>query len=182
MARFASNIDHAPQEEEASDYSDNGEDQQTYKRQRLESTDSLKKTTKVKYEDWMGGDSASSEDEDKKAKKKRFKDVDSSSGSSSENEDKEDSSSSSSDSNEKSSDNEEEEDYSKAFDKGQFEGKKGHLLLQLQKSYKGDDRFQLTKSGDFDIDLSNAKKTMKQLPQTMLGALSKREEELLKES
>ena len=32
-------------------------------------------------------------------------------------------------------------DYSKVFEKTQFEGKKGHLLLQLQKSYKGDDRF-----------------------------------------
>jgi hypothetical protein len=51
----------------------------------------------------------------------------------------------------------------------------------LQKSYKGDERFKLSTSKDFDIDLSDAKKTIKQLPSTMLGALSKREEDLLKE-
>lgn len=49
-------------------------------------------------------------------------------------------------------------------------------MLQLQKSYKGDSRFQLAGSEDFDIDLKTGRK---QLPQTMLGALSKREEELL---
>lgn len=53
-------------------------------------------------------------------------------------------------------------------------------MLQLQKSYKGDERFQLGASKDFDIDLKEAAKNRKQLPQTMLGGLSKREEELLK--
>ena len=72
------------------------------------------------------------------------------------------------------------EDYSRAFDKSQYEGKKGHLLLQLQKSFKGDERFQLTTSADFNISFKDMKMTRKQLPQTMLGALSKREEELLK--
>lgn len=69
-------------------------------------------------------------------------------------------------------------DYSDAFDKEQYEGRKGHLLLQLQKSYKGDDRFQLGVSRDFDVD-TVAKKRF--LPQSMLGNLSKREEELLKD-
>ena len=45
--------------------------------------------------------------------------------------------------------------------------------MQLQKSYKGDDRFYLTK--DFTVD----KKMKKALPQSMLGAMSKRELDLL---
>lgn len=70
------------------------------------------------------------------------------------------------------------EDYEHAFDKSQYEGKKGHLLLQLQKSYKGDSRFKLLgkEHAGFDIDLKQAKK---HLPQSMLGALSKREETML---
>ena len=76
---------------------------------------------------------------------------------------------------------EEHTDTINAFDKSQYEGKKGHLLLQLQKTYKGDDRFQLAGDKDFDIDLHDAAKTKKQLPQAMLGALSKREANLLNE-
>jgi len=54
------------------------------------------------------------------------------------------------------------------------------LLLQLQKSYKGDERFKLLEN-DFNVDLKEAAKHRKQLPSAMLGALSKREEELLRE-
>ena len=54
-----------------------------------------------------------------------------------------------------------------ADDKFSKREKKGHLLLQLQKTYKGDERFMLNK--DFTAD--DAKK----LPQNMLGALSSRE-------
>ena len=53
--------------------------------------------------------------------------------------------------------------------------------MQLQKSYKGDDRFKLDQSKDFDVDVKEAAKVRKTLPSAMLGALSKREEELLKE-
>lgn len=77
------------------------------------------------------------------------------------------------DSNEEESQSEENEDYQDLFERKEYEGKKGHLLLQLQKSYKGDDRFQLTK--DFTVD----KKMKKALPQSMLGAMSKRELDLL---
>ena len=38
----------------------------------------------------------------------------------------------------------------------------------------------MTTSADFNISFKDMKMTRKQLPQTMLGALSKREEELLK--
>lgn len=54
-----------------------------------------------------------------------------------------------------------------ADDKFSKREKKGHLLLQLQKTYKGDDRFKLDK--DFVAD--DAKK----LPSNMIGALSSRE-------
>jgi hypothetical protein len=53
-------------------------------------------------------------------------------------------------------------------------------LLQLQKTYKGDDRFKLAEDAGFDIDLKD-KDAKKVLPQSMLGALSKREEGLLKD-
>ena len=73
-----------------------------------------------------------------------------------------------------------EQDYNKVFEKTQYEGKQGHLLLQLQKTYKGDDRFKLDKD-NFDIDMKEAVAHRKSLPQAMLGALSKREEDLLNE-
>ena len=60
-----------------------------------------------------------------------------------------------------------------AEDKFSKREKKGHLLLQLQKTYKGDDRFKLDK--DFVAD--DAKK----LPANMIGSLSTREYELLME-
>ena len=50
--------------------------------------------------------------------------------------------------------------------------------MQLQKTYRGDERFRL--DDDFDINLKQAAANRKSLPQNMLGALSKREEELLK--
>ena len=50
--------------------------------------------------------------------------------------------------------------------------------MQLQKTYRGDERFRL--DDDFDINLKQATANRKSLPQNMLGALSKREEELLK--
>ena len=69
--------------------------------------------------------------------------------------------------------------YDSVFEKQRYEGTKGHLLLQLQKSYKGDERFQL-KDDDFDIDLGKNKDPKKVLPQGMLDALTKKEEGLLK--
>ena len=46
--------------------------------------------------------------------------------------------------------------------------------MQLQKTYKGDSRFNLGDK-DFDVDLKQKAK----LPETMLGSLSKRENDLL---
>jgi hypothetical protein len=37
-----------------------------------------------------------------------------------------------------------ENEYNSAFEKQHYEGEKGHLLMQLQKSYKGDKRFTLS--------------------------------------
>ena len=34
-----------------------------------------------------------------------------------------------------------------------YEGTKGHMLLQLQKSYKLDDRFRMTDDFDFDPNM-----------------------------
>ena len=58
-----------------------------------------------------------------------------------------------------------------AVDKFSKQDKKGHLLLQLQKTYKDDDRFKLNK--DFEAD------DIKKLPSNMLGSLSTREHEML---
>ena len=70
---------------------------------------------------------------------------------------------------ERAANNKESADFDKVFadDKFSKREKKGHLLLQLQKTYKGDERFMLDK--DFTAD--DAKK----LPQNMIGALSTRE-------
>jgi hypothetical protein len=59
-----------------------------------------------------------------------------------------------------------------AFSKEQFEGSKGHMRLQLQKTYQGDERFKLDKS-------FNVSKNQKLLPDQMKGAMSKRERDLL---
>ena len=55
------------------------------------------------------------------------------------------------------------------FQKSYFEGDRGHLRLQLQKTYKGDDRFKLDEN--FKVDKSDAKL----MPQEMFGAMSKKE-------
>jgi hypothetical protein len=47
-------------------------------------------------------------------------------------------------------------------------------LLQLQKTYKGDERFNLTTIDGFDVNT----KSKRNLPSAMLGALNKREEGL----
>ena len=59
-----------------------------------------------------------------------------------------------------------------AFSKEQFEGSKGHMRLQLQKTYQGDERFKLDKS-------FNVSKNQKLLPDQMKGAMSNRERDLL---
>ena len=72
-----------------------------------------------------------------------------------------------------SSDN---EDQAKAFDQSRFDdGLVGHMRLQLEKTFGGDDRFKLT--GEFDVSLGDANKHKKHVPDVMLGALSKREQE-----
>ncbi len=59
------------------------------------------------------------------------------------------------------------------FNKQEFEGDKGHLRLQLQKTYKGDDRFKLDKN--FTVET----KSKHHLPDDLFGSLSKREKENL---
>ena len=54
-----------------------------------------------------------------------------------------------------------------AVDKFSKKGNKSHILLQLQKSYKDDDRFKLNKTFT-DIDTTK-------LPQSMINALSSKE-------
>ena len=70
----------------------------------------------VKYSDWMNEDNES-RDSKRKKKTKKLEIV--------------------------SSDSEGGANYDTVFEKTQYEGTKGQLLLQLQKSYKGDDRFKL---------------------------------------
>lgn len=62
-------------------------------------------------------------------------------------------------------------DFDKIFadDKFSKREKKGHLLLQLQKTYLGDDRFKLDK--DFGVEDEDVDK----LPKNLLGALSTKE-------
>ena len=64
---------------------------------------------------------------------------------------------------------EDKKDFDKIFAEDKFSkrDKKSQLLLQLQKTYKGDDRFLLNK--DFAADDTD------KLPSNMLGALSTRE-------
>mmetsp|Transcript_27030 Transcript_27030/g.41169 ORF Transcript_27030/g.41169 Transcript_27030/m.41169 type:complete len:121 (+) Transcript_27030:1-363(+) len=59
------------------------------------------------------------------------------------------------------------------FAQDRFEGLDGHMRLQLQKTYGGDDRFKLTE--DFDVSLKDANKSHTHVPDNMLGALSKTE-------
>ena len=49
------------------------------------------------------------------------------------------------------------------------------MRLQLEKTYGGDDRFKLT--NDFEVSFKDANKAHRHVPDTMLGALSKREQE-----
>lgn len=58
------------------------------------------------------------------------------------------------------------------------------MLLQLQKSYKGDTRFRLDAEEGFAVNPLKDKGEGKnvQLPETMLGALTKREKEALLET
>ena len=106
----------------------------------------------VKYSDWMNDEN---EEETTtaagKSKKKKIKKLEIQATPS------ESSSSSSSSQGDK-----DEENYDQVFEKTQYEGKKGHLLLQLQKTYKGDDRFKLAEDSGFDIDLKDkdAKKVL----------------------
>lgn len=66
-----------------------------------------------------------------------------------------------------------ESDAGKQFDKKYFEGDRGHLRLQLQKTYKGDERFKL--DDGFKVD----KADRKLMPELMFGGMSKREKDAL---
>lgn len=72
------------------------------------------------------------------------------------------------------------QDWGAVFHKDKFDqGGKGHMLLQLQKSYRGDDRFRLDQD-EFVVNPDKDRGFGKaSLPDTMLGALSKREREAL---
>lgn len=71
----------------------------------------------------------------------------------------------------KSDSDSEASDLDARFDKSEFEGDRGHLRLQLQKTYKGDDRFKLDKG--FSVET----KSKHHLPDDLFGSLSKREKE-----
>lgn len=67
---------------------------------------------------------------------------------------------------ENTSEGEEQEDYDvfeRALKKKQFEGKKGHLLMELQTSYKNDQRFLLDKKFKDDVDSRKVSGTVKQM-------------------
>jgi hypothetical protein len=67
---------------------------------------------------------------------------------------------------ENTSEGEEQEDYDvfeRALKKKQFEGKKGHLLMELQTSYKNDQRFLLDKKFKDDVDTRKVSGTVKQM-------------------
>lgn len=66
-----------------------------------------------------------------------------------------------------------EENFQDRFSKEEFEGDKGHLRLQLQKTYKGDDRFKLDKN--FTVET----RSKHHLPDDLYGSLSKLERERL---
>lgn len=71
------------------------------------------------------------------------------------------------------SDDSEADQVADQFQKSYFEGDRGHLRLQLQKTYKGDERFKLDEN--FKVDKSDAKL----MPQEMFGAMSKKEKQEL---
>ena len=79
-----------------------------------------------------------------------------------------------------------EENWNNVFAKEKFDdGGKGHMLLQLQKSYKGDDRFKLDADDGFQVNPVKDKGLFGgkvQLPETMLGSLSKREQDVYREA
>ena len=73
-------------------------------------------------------------------------------------------------------DSDENDNQPNAFDQSRFDdGLEGHMRLQLEKTFGGDDRFKLT--NDFNVSLGDANKHKKHVPDIMLGALSKREQE-----
>jgi hypothetical protein len=59
------------------------------------------------------------------------------------------------------------------FTQTRFDGLDGHMRLQLEKTYGGDDRFKLTE--DFNVSFKDANKVRAHVSDVMLGALSKRE-------
>jgi hypothetical protein len=76
------------------------------------------------------------------------------------------------------------DNWDRVFNKDKFDqGGKGHMLLQLQKSYKGDDRFRLDEDEGFAVNPLKDKGVggKIQLPEAMLGQLTKREREALTE-
>ena len=64
------------------------------------------------------------------------------------------------------------------FGQERFEGREGHRRMQLEKTFKGDDRFKLT--NEFDVSIRDAEKVRANLPDTMIGAMSKKELEDLR--
>ena len=103
---------------------------------------------KVSYNDWMGSD----EDEHEEASQSQGQggQIDNS------------------DYKEKKADQEE-------FIQQRFEGLDGHMRLQLEKTYGGDERFKLT--DEFKVSFKDANKAKRHIPDAMLGALSKREQQ-----
>ena len=57
----------------------------------------------------------------------------------------------------------EDENFTRALNKKVFQGKKGHMLLELQKSYKDDKRFDMDKRFTNDIDTNKVPQKLKDL-------------------
>ena len=78
-------------------------------------------------------------------------------------------------SNEKAGDSDD-DNFEVALKKKQFEGNKGKMLLELQKTYKGDDRFKFDKKFSNDIEVNRISYGVKELT----DVFDKRKEDIKK--
>ena len=63
----------------------------------------------------------------------------------------------------------EDDNFELALNKKQFEGNKGNMLLELQKTFKGDERFKIDKKFENDIETKKVSYGLKQLTDAFDG-------------